>query len=607
MIFEEGEMAGPVDLVFFGIQAALRIAQAARVARIEDTIKRSVTFPIPQAFDNPVSEAILFAEQLEERQVPRFENYRLAYSNYYASGITVEGQAVAGLQLADLYLEDMAAGRIEGRRSALDRQRAGRTALKQWGENSAPFPTAIQRIAGSLAEVAVDYFVQIPGALKTNSKTGRVVKTFLEAIDDVKFEEATWDQILVEFFDGAVRTLRDHPDVFSEESGHQEWIKQLFSGVAEETQAKVVEIRSESSWGDFEREDRLKEYGSLVLRSSLKNAGQALLQSEKVLDPNNDGDKAVVRSVGSALLDLLLEETDSEGGYVLGDALRRTASYDGLENIALVAIRAAADHPSIFRIGSKSIEVWLSNVLTGLYARNEDPPRLFRSGIFGDVAYLAIDNGLRDLPGLLGGRNGTNALVVQVVRSVFEQIAVDKDGEDVAWRFDLSADDAKAIFSQVLEAISAHPDWIGKSAKQRALTASVAALLADVLGTSKIGFRNLIRSEKLGSVFLAILNSGIAKKIGDDVDAADLARVLDAVAKGVLKNGSGGLASVLLDQGYLNDLLSALATAGFIQRILDAEEAESKKLVSTLVQLVTSLRSGERLDIPTMVKELKAA
>jgi hypothetical protein len=181
--------------------------------------------------------------------------------------------------------------------------------------------------------------------------------------------------------------------------------------------------------------------GQLLLRSLLRNTGTTVLNNPTVLGIRPaEGERALLQHVGTAWLDLLLADTGPEGAFGLSEALRRTASTEGLDKLILAAIKTASEYPEVFRLENTAFETWLKHVLTDLYTGHADGEPFFDTDLFPEVAFLVVENGLRNLPMLLmdGMEQEQRLLLTQVARQLFEALAERQPNGRMAWRFALA-------------------------------------------------------------------------------------------------------------------------------------------------------------------------
>lgn len=89
--------------------------------------------------------------------------------------------------------------------------------MKQWRDGDDPKRPVIQRIAGTLVEIAIDYAKSDPTLFGGNGRGERVARAFLLSLDDVDFAEAKFDDLLIEVFRAGLRTLEEQGDLVNAE------------------------------------------------------------------------------------------------------------------------------------------------------------------------------------------------------------------------------------------------------------------------------------------------------------------------------------------------------------------------------------------------------
>jgi len=599
-------MIGTAELILFGMQAAIKLAKAGRDIYKEEAQGRSIEFPLPTAFNDPPSLAEQHAERIERILPERFEKeFRQAYEDA-RKGADEEIRKNGKKRLLELYLYDLGAGNVETSRPDYQ-EIAGKLAIKQWAKGDAPTPHPLQRAAGTLAEIAIDYFLHVPGALREDSKYGRTVKAFLTGLDDFNFQESRWDQIAITLFTTAVDTVADDPDLLSEDEEDEKLIKEIVAGVAAEMKEQVEKLNAKVPEGDPDAEKRIVHFGQMTLRSLLKNAGIVALESPSLIRVKTPGDRALINAVGSTLLKLLLEDTDEAGDYSVSKALDRMASKEGIDNLIMATLQAVGEHPEVFRVEEEVFEQWIKHVVTELYQGHEGGGSFFHSNLFAEVAYLVVDHGLRDLPSLLRVGDDQRVMLVTVARQVFEAISdPPRDGKPVKWKSDLSESDVRTLFASVLGSFSSNPHWLFKREEMQRAAAPLIGLAVDVLANlGSDTFKILIRSGRLESVVSAVLASGLIEGM-DKALASRTGAAFQMVMEGVSERGVTRLAQILEDD-RLKDLLTAIAKSeDVVLKKLFGEEAEdAAKVAGALAEILDSLRNGTVLSVPEMTESLE--
>lgn len=597
-------MVGTAELVLFGIQAAIRLAQAARGAYVQDTAMRGLVPPLPQGLDDPLTHAQQHARAVRNTDPQRYNTlFKDFDSQSRSADPTVRCKAAGGL--LDLFLRDLCDGRVEGY-AGNNQWNAGLCAVRQWQKGDEIYPHPLQRIGGALVEVAIDYFVHVPGGLQTDTKYGKTVLTLLQALDAADFQEADPDFLLVDVFKAAVQTASDHPELFTDNEARQQVIGAILTGVAKESKTQLQAIRAQFGEGNFEKESDLARYSRIVLRTALRQTSAELLTNPEVTGLPSEAHRALVEDVSATLMRLVFDETGDAGAFGFTPALRRAISAEGFRKLTLAALRGVSEHPEIFAgLGNKPVEAWLVHILRDLYEGHAEGARVFDVDLLPDIAFLVIDHGLRDLPVLLSVDGEQRAFTVAVARAMFETVAFDEGGT-VRWHFGLSTTEVRSLFESALSALSANAHWLSHDPQEQARFAALLALGAEVLGKAEPGlFKSLLRSGRLQPLLAALLHSGLHDKLTPE-SVERLVEVLRQTIRAVRAEGVNGLDRFVTD-GALTDVLTALASDAVLSHLLGHDAQKVQGVITGLAALTGRLRHGEFIPIPAMVKTLSAA
>jgi hypothetical protein len=582
-------MIGVPDLIFFGIRTAVKLAQTGREIYKENTIRNATTVPLPEALNNERGNALGYAQALRNGSVQDKEKF----NRYFKEAFDNDDTAL----VVDVYLGLLSQGQIEGK-SLEVQDLAALAVIQQWDKSADPLPSPLQRVAGSLVNIAVDYYTNVPGALDDNSKRGKTLKSFLQGLNQVQFDEARLDSIVITLFSAGVEVLSEHPEIYSDED--DTLLQAIGSGVAGELKTRLEKLEGPNA---LDREDRLKKIGAVVLQGLLNGSMRSLIDNPEALSITDAAQQKLVQGVGAAFLDIL----DKPDGK-LGDGLRLLASTGGLEKIVHAALQVTAENPEIFKIKDVAVRTWLSETISDLYALYPEPGDLFEPELFGNIAYLVLDNGIDDLDALLleDVEPGRKAFLKEVAGGLLLSLAQPPtDGQPARWKFSLSRTDFNNVFAIVFDALRSHPEWLLKNPRHRKRAADALPFIVDflgILGDKSDGavFKALLRGEKLGPLLAAILSSGIVEDLTDAgeqyIDAAVVAGSIDKIIDRLRENGISGIDHVL---GYelMFDLLLAIKKSKVVDRLLDSASEEFGPALTALVDVVTDLRKGDLLSV----------
>jgi hypothetical protein len=591
-------MVAIADLILFAIQAAVKLARAGRAIYVDETIRRKIDLPLPMTFDALPANALQYATFLQtgsERDQQRFnQDFRDA---------VVRNDDVA---LIRAYLACLARGEVPTLRLPSDGVvgLASLATLPQWSAGTDLFPTPLQRIAGTLVEIGVDYFLHVPGAISDSSRQGKLVRALLGGLDDVAFSEARWDSIAIALFTTGLDTFKDHPELFMGGQDHSSLVQIVTRGIATELHDKLAALQGP---GALSAEDRMKAFGLVLLRGALTGSGRAVLSNPQVLGIKDGAQQELVRAVGGAFLDVVFAPANPL------DGLRGLASAGGLDKLLHVALKAAAENPDLFRISNRSLRAWLADLLKDLYTLYPEGQSLLDADLVANLAYIALDRGMADLSPLLLDKLPTQnrPLATVVLTGVLQTLVTPPSGgKPAVWRFDLSRADVEKVADGVLTAIAQHPDWLYQDPGRRAMAATGASLVLDVLSRLRGGdggvFRALLRTDRLAPLLEAVLVSNAMDAVrnlkdttGRSVGAEQIAQAVTEIVAVLVERGTSGIERVFRVD-TLADVMRALVHTGLLAALLSKAAPAGgswEELVDRLGTALDRLRSGATLPV----------
>jgi len=591
------------ELVFFAIQAAIQLLKAGKDIFTENVAGREISLPLPMGLDDPMVRAIDYGNSLQNSDPARYAQYQAA------NALTPPEQRRASL-LA-LFTQDLLAGKANVY-PATDpdelRQLAGRLAVSEWMTGHSPNPSPLQRVAGVLIEIGVEYFADVPGALNENTNTGKAVKAFLAGLEKFDFQTAGWDSLVIDLFTTALDTIKDHPELLPQDDLQHKFISTFISGLVTSMNANLAALPAA---GALDAVDRMKMFSQMLLRSALLNAGDAALTTPGVVNTPNAGVTEIVQQVGQSLLSLLLSDTGPGGAYDVSAALRRTLSAQSASNLLQATLKAVSEHPDIFGTNNTVVQNWIKDVFTSLYGDIANGKLGFNSDILPDVVYMIINTSLKDLPGLLpaNATAGAPGVLIDVARAVFEKIAVAGATPDqpVKWNFNLSESDVRSLFASVLSAVGDDTAWFIKRPADRPLAAALIGSAIDLLNAPALpNLKDLLNNGTFDKILNAVLSSGLADKLRTQLPALNittqmLADAVNEVTKAITANGTAGI-SQLLDSGAITDLLAAFAQSQTFTRLFTA--ASRTAAAAAIAKAVQALRKGTILSVTDLIQLL---
>ena len=463
-------MIGTVELVLFAIQSAIRLGEAGRRAFVDSTRGRALTLPLPN-----------FSGLLDAQSAALF--YLGDGSAFNALGSRVRGltdRVSAGAALTEIeqsqyvsfYLEDRALLIIrEGRTTVLEAGLGGVGAddwehlleIRQWRKGDDPNPSPLQRIAGTLVEIGVDYFQKDPSLIRSDRPTGKALATFLKAIDEVPFATAKPPQLVASLFSALAETIQTNPELFGDDEAARRLVENVTKALATDAQKRIEEA------GDIATEESIQGWARFVFRSVLRSAGDTVLAAPE-LYLGVHGDKAtLVQNVGLAMLDAMVTEKDVD--------LRALFTQDGMDGVMKAALRAVAASPNLLGISHDGLSSFVRSVAGEIAASS----RLVGPDLLPETIRIVLDKTAEHVDVLLP-KLGSPAqpLLAVASRTLLEGLAApDPSGK---WRPRFDKQTVVTTLEAVLDEVVENPAWVtaaaggGSSPLGAVVEASLAAL-----------------------------------------------------------------------------------------------------------------------------------
>jgi hypothetical protein len=391
--------------------------------------------------------------------------------------------------------------------------------IRQWQKGKAP-ANVLQLVAGTLVEIGIDYFTQVPGALNLESAQGRVLFHFLSAFDEIDFadnpdikKDLSFSGKLVPrlFAAGAESLASLSADIASDEKV-QALIKATAKGIANDIYARA------SGMGAMQRDEAVQ-WGQMVLRSMVSNAGNYVFQAPQSFFGTNQAVAQIIESSGLALLDAILDDDSDKIVF------RKALSPELLDQMARATLAVVAEHPYVLN-GQRGIREIISGVAAAV--QQED---FLRQGFLPELTRIVLEQSAGRLE-LLWRETPTGAehLLVSAVSQVLGALA-EKPGEG-AWRPALTKTHLLGIVEELVDDVAHNPSWIQDQVNGQ-------SALGEVLDATLSALRTLPKGERLNAeVFRWLLRHNMQT-------ALTSRRVLDKVHWGTEQEESAILSKAL--------------------------------------------------------------
>jgi hypothetical protein len=450
-------MPAEAELILFGIQAALRINQQFRHAFADSTRSDGITLPLPN-----------FPAALDRSSMENFYRFgdgkEFAVTNLRVRELLNRLSATGDLapeedqEFCRLFREHNAmilasgpglVGTGENPAGITDQDILCLVTIRQWREGHDPNPTMLRRIAGTLVNIAVDYVVEMPGVISTNTSRGKALLSFLEAFENIDFAEDGRAQILEGLFTAALETLRDYPDIVAGNERVRVLLHDVAKGLYEDSKALLA-----APGQTLTEKERIRAWAQMVFGSLMKSVGTTVLaEPEKFLGISGTTEGELVSGVGRALLTSLSA----------GDGLNLNALFtrESLDRVVKAGLLVVGTHPELVTDDNLFLKNLIEATATELAQTTTPLGRAFLP----EAMRMILENTAAN-PELLmpeGEDRPEKHLLVVAGREVLEQLAAPPP-PGATWRLRFGSAEALQVLEAVVEEVAKNPGWLEKKA-----------------------------------------------------------------------------------------------------------------------------------------------
>jgi len=489
-------MPGEAELILFSIQAALRINQQFRHAYADSTRSQAITLPLPN-----------FPAALDRSSMENFYRFgdgkELAGRNLRVRSLLERLSQTGDLspeedqEFAGLFQEHAALTRARGPGLVFTGENAAGitdedivhlVTIRQWREGYDPTPSLLRRMAGTLVNIAVDYFAGMPGVLSARSPGGKALRSFLEAFEHIDVATDGRDQILEGLFVATLDTLRAHAELLSEDERARTLVQVVARGIYEDSQKLL--LTPGKTLSDTER---IRTWSALVFGSVLQSAVTTVFaHPERFLGVTGAAQAELASEVGRAVLGSILSAD--------GVDLTTLFSRESLDRIVKAALTVAGHHPDLVRGNSRFLRTLIAATVTGL-AR---PAKELGQDLLPEAIRLVLESTAENLDLLMpaGEDQPAQHLLVVAARTMLEQLAAPAP-PGAPWQVRFGPADSLRIMEAVIAEVLENPGWLERQAGDA--NPLLGELIRDVLETLRRSSPSRMRKQ----TGLAILEAAL--------------------------------------------------------------------------------------------------
>ena len=459
------------EVVFFAIQAGVRLYAAGRKAYVEATLDRPLLLPLPRGPGISAGAARTFFADDPQGMIiaSRDENERirvlLASAN--AGALDREGEKEF-TQIYFTFLRELKPNIFED--PVLPDEPKGHEfvaimTVRQWSRGElGDRPSALQRVAGTIVNIAVDYFADTPGAISAKRPTGRALKAFLEAIDDLDFAEAPPAEIAGDLMIAVVESVDAHPDLIGNTETEKKLVQNIATTLTKSAKSHLENVPTEVRWEG-------SAWLQMIARAVVKGSLDTVLAGPNTVLGVGEAEGRFIQEVGGTFADLLIGPERLHFQTLL--------SGEGLNTLVKAALRATAKNPGILKLDNQG----LRNIVVGIAEGLSQQPNLLTEDIFPELASLVLEKSAANLDLVWPGdvNDPEHHLLLTGTRQLF--LALAEETHEEGWPT-LTKNQIMGIAAVVFDEIIENPDWLLDRAElgdDSALRVAVSAAISSLL------------------------------------------------------------------------------------------------------------------------------
>ncbi|HMQ48711.1 MAG TPA: hypothetical protein PKA00_15125 [Saprospiraceae bacterium] len=362
--------------------------------------------------------------------------------------------------------------------------------IRQWEQDSIERTTVLQLVAGTIVELGIDYFLQMPGAINPESAHGKAIRHFLMAFDKIDLAENAEiksdlsEKLVPGLFAAAAESIAALSPEIANDKKLQRFIEATAQGIAND-----IYKRAESA--DPHQQREMISWGQMLLQSTIKNAGTFVFTSSRELLDTNQPVSKIIESTGLVLLDAILDD-DGEGLR-----FRDTLNVPLLDALTKSALAIVADHPNVLS-GHQGIQTIVKQVVLAVGEEN-----MAQKGLLGEILRIVLEKSAGQIDLLWApGANGPEHLLAKAVQQLLQIIATEP--ADAVWRPALPQSQLLELTYDLLDDVVQHPDWLIAKVNQD-------SIFHDTVAATFKAMRKIPKSQRLqADVLRWLLRQAIA-------------------------------------------------------------------------------------------------
>ncbi|MCB0556418.1 MAG: hypothetical protein KDD02_22925, partial [Phaeodactylibacter sp.] len=331
--------------------------------------------------------------------------------------------------------------------------------IRQWERGREEHQTVLQLVAGTIVELGIDYFLQVPGALNQKSAHGQILYQFLEGLDEIDFsknkdiKKELSQHLLPSLFTAAAESVAALSPKIANDEKVQAFIKVTAKGIANDVFERSKDMKA------HQRQDAVH-WGQVMMRSMINHAGHFVFSAPEELFDTNRPVSEIIEKSGIILLNTILDDQSDKVAF------RKALSPETLDNMARATLQVVAEHPNVLS-GEHGIQKIVSEV--AIAVQQED---FLRRGFLPELTRIVLEKSAGHLDLLWKkSTDGPEHLLVIAIQQALEILS--QKPLDAPWRPAFTKGNLLEVLEEVLDEVVANPAWITDEVRGRPILSEV--------------------------------------------------------------------------------------------------------------------------------------
>jgi hypothetical protein len=568
------------EVIIFAIHSALKLGNAFEKTYANSIKGKSIVLPLPafnstESFStaerffrrgegNPIIDKLDDSDELKELHnlavqgedklsASQKENYLKYFKDYY---VVVEGNSPT------VNVDDL----------------VGIFRIRQWEQGTVKNITPLQMIAGTMVEIGIDYFNQVPGAIRSDSTHAGILRAFLSAVDNIDFtngdplnplKEAIIKEVVPKLFISVSESLDKLTSNIGGDAKLQDFIHATSQGLTKDIYDRITNKLDTAG-----NQEEVIQWGQLVFKSLIKNSGAYVFNAPNQVFGANQSQSALIQAVGKSLMSAILDDNES------GLDLKNAFTVDTLNNVVKSSLEVVAQYPSLVS-DKKGIKTIVVDIASSVASSGIKQP-----GLVPELVRMVLTSTAGNLDQLWNIKDDSaKHLLVSTSKQVLLALSTTTPGN--TWRPKLTNQQILAIAEYTFHEVVQNQAWIEHKVNEDSLLGEVFNTTFNSLGAipegQRLNFDTLNKIIKINLTTVATSKLVLSKiKWGtNQQETTILNKVLDLILAFVFKedttNGGDKVACLF-------DILE------YVMEIVISKHPNEKGLVIT--QLLLNANSG---------------